>query len=731
MIDVKKLVTGFLILATLAACSGLVALYFTSRPTTASTPATQGITFGGSSASAAPIATNAFIDTGSLQGNAAELLNYVDSTSTDAVASDPDNLTNIFADSFVNGLDAANPNGITTNSDGTANIAAPDPQAISQNISSNPAVQDFVAPDWDIEAQSQLIKTASSASPSAIAQYGTALSSVFNQDLVASGLQSQVSNAADGDPTQLPYIASQVQTALSGVLAVSTPAPLVKLQESLVRVMVYEKNFALLGEDSSADPVKASLVLQDEKTKYDSAITDLQQQIEEASSLGLSFNDASHSSAPVIAQLFGVQQAQAQWITFDPTAFAQLILQYTNEIILQILKNTLVSLIQKKVLTAIQGSGAPKFVTSFAAQLVNSYQAAAIGTINSEIGQAPANQQSALKMLTSISYTAPNAGSVLGTIGPNPTVSAGNFTNMSDYLSEFNSGGNVWANAMAIQDNALAAASLNQTANTNKNIAQQGFNGSETCPDGSDPENGVHYTCDDGTTVGSANAEECLDGVPPQTIPNDGLCPPAIGTKGAGTDPTTILPGQVTNQESDVALKTGTENLTSADDIAGLLDALLSSLLNNLAQNAINLASTAVNGAINTNSPSNTGITGLNSSALTNTGNVSTAVETTVKCLPSLQTITLSSGIANVNVSAIGGKIDTTCVANNNCPSTENPDGTPIYNWLAPGSVEGGTGVVTLTGQDLSLTYTTPGTYTATVTASTDYSQSTCQITVQ
>jgi len=731
MIDVKKLITGFLVLATIAVLSGLTLSFFAGRSsTTASAPAAQGITLSDSSAGSSQVPTTAFVDTGSLQGNATELLGDMDSTTTDALANDPNNLTNVLAASFVNGLDAANPNGITTNSDGTLNIATPDTQQIAQAVSSDPAIQNFAVPNWDTEAQSQLIKTTPSGSTSAIAQYGQSLSGVFSKDFVSTGLQSEVSDPTSGDPSQLPYVSSQIQSALADTLAIPTPAPLAALQESLVRVMVYEKNFALLGEDSSADPVKASLVFQGEKTKYNSAVAALQQQIEKAAALGLSLNTAPSSSVPLIARILGVQEAQAQWITFDPTAFAQLILQYMNEIILQILKNTLVSLIQKKVLTAIQGSGAPKFVTSFAAQMVNSFQAAAISSVNSGISQAPASQQSALKMLTSISYTAPNGTTLLGTVGPNAGVSvSGNFTNMSDYLSEFNSGGNVWANAMAISDKSLISGANNQSANQTKNIAQQGFNGDETCDDGSDPNNGTHDVCSE--FLAEPSDGECyIDGTddvgPAETVPNEGLC-------ADGSQPKTILPGQVTNQESDVSLKTGTENITSADDIAGLLDAFLSSLLNNLAQNAINLASSAVNGAINTQSPNNTGITGLSSSTLTNTNNTSASTQQTVQCLPSIQTATISTstGLAYVNLSAIGGKIDTTCVANNACPATENPDGTPIYNWTAAGSIQGGSGVTQLTGQNLTLTYSTPGTYTAIITASTDSSQSTCQINVQ
>ena len=177
MIDVKKLITGFLVLATIAVCSGLTLSLIAgnSSSKTANVPTGPSIADSGSS----PVPTTAFVDTGSLQGNAAELLSYVDTTSTDAVANDPNNLTNVLAASFVNGLDAANPNGITSNPDGTLNIATPDTQAIAQSISSDPAIQNIALPNWDTEAQSQLIKTTPSASQSAISQYGNSLGSVL------------------------------------------------------------------------------------------------------------------------------------------------------------------------------------------------------------------------------------------------------------------------------------------------------------------------------------------------------------------------------------------------------------------------------------------------------------------------------------------------------------------------------------------------------------------------
>ena len=159
------------------------------------------------------------MDTGSLQGNADELAQLCGHHLHRRLGERPQNLTNVLAASFVNGLDAANPNGITSNPDGTLNIATPDTQAIAQSISSDSAIQNIVLPNWDTEAQSQLIKATPSASKSAIAQYGNSLSAVFNNNFVASGLQSEASNPNGDDPSQLPFVASQIQSALTQTLA--------------------------------------------------------------------------------------------------------------------------------------------------------------------------------------------------------------------------------------------------------------------------------------------------------------------------------------------------------------------------------------------------------------------------------------------------------------------------------------------------------------------------------
>ena len=734
MIDVKKLITGFLILATIAVASGLTLSLVSSQPsangTANSDSSSSGIAINAGGANS-PVPAYAFVDTGSLQGNATEVLSQTETTSTAAIASDPANLTNIFANSFVNNLEAANPNGIATNQSGTPVIATPNEQALVQSITANPTVQNLTIPNWDLEAQSQLITVSTSSSPTVIAQYSSALASIFNQNFVANGIQNNISNQ-NADPAILPNIESEVKNTLSATLSLQTPPKLTTFQQDLVRVLVYEKNIAQLAQSANIDPVKTALIYEGEKSKYTAAVADLQQQMEKASALGLSFNGSNADSIPFIAQIFGIQPAHAQWLTFDPTTFAQIMEEYINNIVLQILKNTLIALIQRKVLTAIQGAhGVPSFVTDFGAEMISSYESAAFNTLNADIGGAPPYQAPALGFLLSSPYQNPSAiaGDVSQFISPDPNIQSlngGTFTNFSDYLALFGQGGNVWENAMAIQDNALSAGVNSAQTNQTQNIAQQGWTGGSVCDDGSNP-NGYTTLCENSSgQYGASTNGQCSAGNIVVTIPNGGMC-------SDGTSPQITSPGQTTGQSMDSALKSGIDLITGATDITGLVTALAQSLISQLAQQAIGAANSAVyssGGSSGTGASGNSGFSGISSSTIS-AGGTSSSTQAAVQCLPSLQTMTISTstGTALATVSAVGGAINTTCVVNNSCPSTINSDGTPIYNWNVSGSLQAVNGAPS-TGSSLTLSYTTPGTYYATVTASTDNTTSTCQINI-
>src|SRR5579863_2173941 len=106
MIDVKKFVVVFLVLAAVASGSALFVLNSGATvPGISKTGATTGQT---ADINAAPLG-NVFAATGATTGvGAGDTVN----ASGTAVSSDPANLTDQLASSFVNQLVAANPNGV-------------------------------------------------------------------------------------------------------------------------------------------------------------------------------------------------------------------------------------------------------------------------------------------------------------------------------------------------------------------------------------------------------------------------------------------------------------------------------------------------------------------------------------------------------------------------------------------------------------------------------------------
>jgi hypothetical protein len=745
MIDVKKLISGFLILAAAAVGSGFILSFAGNFTPATTTPAGPRISETGLALGTSPtLGANAFVDTGSLQGNAAEMLSDIDTSSTAAVASDPNNLTNTFADSFLNGLVAANPDGASVDSSGNPDFSAPDTQAVSQALASDPTFQNFKAPDWDVEAAKVKIITTSNSSEN-IDNYVMAFNGVYQKYIGNTDIGGMLGeeNAADAQ-----IITNQTQETLQAIAAIPTPSSMVGLQESFIKLLVYEKNSTQLISEAATDPLKSSLTFQDEQPKYDLAVTNFSNQWSRFSASvqdsALLVDPPQNKTVAFIDRFLDIPTANAQLVVHDPAVFtvvsgqlsvntAQLgktVEKYVEDIALQILINTLTNLIQRKVLTWIQGSGAPRFVTDFGTQMVNAFQTAAVNKLNTYMQCVPTSMTPSLKILLSTPSVAnKNAcGAEFNSqlSGNNLTNLQNHFTNFTDYLSLYSAGGNGFSVLMTANDASLSAGSQSSQAKQTQTVAQQGWKGSATCTDGSDPDNGTHYTCPDGGTLDGTMCDLGSGLLPENAImvQNGGAC-------ANGSTPQITSPGQATGQGFFSSIKSGAENITSAKNLAGIFNALLSSLLNTLAQDAISFSNTELNNLENGTSggTSDSGLIGVSSSSLILTSSSSTSM---MQCIPADQTAIFdaSTSQATASFSAAGGTIDSTCAGNNNCPSTENSDGTPIYHWSAPGSLNYAAAGALPVGSSFFTTYNATGTYFVTAIASTDQSTSTCEVDV-
>ncbi len=815
MIDVKKFISGFLILAIAAVLSGLVLSYVGGSTSVAKAPAGPQIV-GIGSTSSATLADGNFADNGNAPVSIATLQSDLDTSSTEAEANDPNNLTATLANSLLSGFVAANPDGIQTDANGQDNVTLPDSQSLATDIANDPSLQNFKAPDWDTEWGNEELLITSNNSTTSVKKYLDASQAIYQKYVGNTDIGSLL---GDEDPSDAAIISNDTEKVIKATEAIPVPSSLAKFEARLIALLVYEKNYALLIQNESNDPIKMTLTLQAEQPKYDLAINNFEDEWQNAAggqpfptNVSASSNSDSLQSDPQISQLlsfvnnlFGVQTAYAQPATaenqviqsvfedtsaisnyssaaslFSTTATTHVVLapaqvssaasnasiftatngqlavswtalgktieKELEDVALQITINTLTTLMQRKVLTWIQGSGAPRFVQDWGTELVNSFTTAATNKLNSYMQCIPSYQAPTMKLLLTTPTTANNnaCGAMFNAqLTNNLQNLANHFTNFTSYLSLFQPGGNTWGLVMQVQDQVSAAGATSQKANTSQNTASQGWKGSGVCDDNSNP-SGTQTVCvsSDGVNYGITPSEKCDPSDTPTQYFNNGKC-------ADGSNPKTTSPGAVTGQSFSAAIKSGTANITSAKNIAGILNALMSSLLNTLAQAAIKFSSSELNSALNSTSGgvSDSGLLGVSPTTIV----AASSTQSGAQCIPATQTAslvsnTLSAGSgsstaastvggildsspsqASASFSAAGGAIDETCASGGACPSTENSDGSPIYSWLAPGSLQNASG----TGTSFFATYNTAGVYLVTVTASTDNSTSTCEVDVQ
>lgn len=516
MIDVKKLITGFLILATAAVCSGLV-LSLVSNSSTATATVTPQATIAENTTSSTA-AANAFLPNEPTQIQSDFTPAQVASSTMMESSTDPGNLTDALATEFVNGVVSANPDGpANTDANGNPIIASPNVSAIADEVADTTSTQNLVIPNWDIEAEAIPVTVVATANASSVFQYGTDVNNIFNNHINAQ-VQQILSETDDASPSDIAYVGSEIQSALGDAAALETPTPVVAYQKSLLKVLVYDKNMIALNTLAQTDPVKASILFQDEDPKFNQAEEDLetQAQVIENQSVSLQENVPNNANPflSFVDNTFGIPQAHAQLAVFDAATWGAVTTGNVQRVqdqleallkntLLQILKNTLIALIQQKVLAWVQGSGAPRFITNWATVLVNSAQTSALNAINAQMscGVYPAFIPQV--KVTLKSYYLPGANSCA-----NQFAAALGSHSFQQFYNNFKNGGFIAFGASTLpsgnpygqqffsaQTVGLAVQNAQQ-ATALKTQTSQGFTGDQVCDDGSNPSTGEHTVCE-------------------------------------------------------------------------------------------------------------------------------------------------------------------------------------------------------------------------------------------
>lgn len=631
MIDVKKLVTGFLVLA--IAASG-AALLISATGAEFSINSNSGgesnnlAVIGQGSVGGVPNDNNAFLpqqsppttdDTGSVTTADQSLIASTDPTvvsSTYAAMNQPGNMTMALEQAYFNNLASVNPNGPQDDGTGNMTLAPPDPSSVITQFAASSTPTSIPIPNWDTEAAEVPIVVVSS-SPSAIANYGEAISNILGQDIVQSDLQNMLGSNADLNTVS--FAAGKVKTALQDISSLKTPEPAVAFQKSLVASLVYAKNMLALGDTISSDPVKSEVIIEAEQSKYDAATQALQNQIQQLQSKNLFPSGTSNSTdgneniaLTTLRNLFGIPTAHAIFglgdIVVDPAAEAgvwatvsHLIYAELKDVALQLAKNMIVFAMQHFILSNIGKSGAPGFIQQWGDTFTNTLTQAAVGALDSQmscVGAAPFATQIRLALGATYKPGNRNVCSVQfqSQLGNNLSSFYNDFSEGGGWLTygatlqpDNNYYGSLFFTAQAVGDTAQNAQSAAQT----KAIANQGFHGTAVCGDGSNP-NKSQTVCVGTITGGFAGSPPCPNGYTPETIPSSGLC-------ADGTEPEVKTPGAVFNNMISSALDGNFKLITSANNWAGLgtglLIGVLQQTLNSLADYSISSVNQALQSA--------------------------------------------------------------------------------------------------------------------------------------
>ncbi len=700
MIDVKKLITGFLILAASAGLSAIVVTNINTQPATQISSSTPAIAISQTSTAQ----SNVFIPESPITDSVTPV---IQTEGTIPTSSDPNNLTDNLANSFLNSVVSANPNGPQEDASGNPVFVQPDVNSIAMEVADATATQALQIPNWDTEVNNEPLHTIQNPTAEDMTDYENNVNYILGEYVVKPNLQQTINNPA-ASVDDLASVENNLSGALTDLTAINTPASLVPLQKSMIAMLVYESNEVQVAEGASGDPLKASLIIQGEQEKYDAAAQALESQIEQVSAANAPSNSiAMNAPLGFLQGMFGIQTAHAQFggtvfvaggyiATDDPGLFAQGVENLVNNIILQILKNVLIALIQQHVLSWIQGSGAPRFLTDWATTLTQAYTQTALNILSSQMSCAVGPEFMAqVRTTLSVYYQTPGtSGNVCADIFQE---SLGGNT-LGQFYNNFSNGGwmaygvtalpagNYYQSAFFQAQATDLAAQQNQQATQAQSIASQGFTGDLVCDDGSQP-NGTHLECIDKNNVPyhpNSNGT-CDPGYFPVTVANNGKC-------ADGTNPQTVTPGAATGFSLNSALNSPQQLITAANSIQGILNAMVTSLLNSL-------VSAAVNAGTN-------GLLGISPGSIQGGGTPPAPLPLT--CNPPLQS---ASTTYPITISASGGK-------------TDSQGNQPSYSWSSSDGFN-------TTGYVFSHAYNLAGTYTITLSDNTGDTPATCRATVQ
>ena len=592
MIDIKKLITGFLALAILTSSGAFVFSSFFEP-----NKETQQVPEGQLSDSLSTIGDNAFVEPLSQVFQDPQALSE-ELNLPPIIKSD--NFTENLASQLTREMTAANPEDYEALTSQLLSLSGRVSDVSGEVIDRKVAqklIDDFEA---EILLASSNFKVKKNYGPEDVNNYVESLNTVLEKNLLGSWIQTL---EGQGPSTQgVDALSVIVQRISSGVNGLEVPESLQSFHRSFLKVLAYGRGVSSLT-NSAGDPLRAAMIFESQELNFNLALSEFQTELQKVNSLeGISLSGSADGLTGFAVGVFQPKVAHAFLgigdISFDPANLLQMLWEWGKKVGVELLKDKLVNMLMNQTLNWIKGGGEPKYITDFGGFIADAADQAA-GNALYEISPALC---SSFGPLVKLALTpVPNIRDRTRCTISQVIDSATNFyNNFSDggwigYAYAINPSNNLFGSIIQVHDEVVRAAAAESEKKKTEAEANSGFKSTKVCGKTSvhrydeiwkyvagPPSPNYQYSTADARLIAGEAGEEVIEkslNPNPQGKNTFEACPPN------GWENTT--PGGAVAHSLYTALDAPLHRIVNAQDLIGLAAAFVNSVLNKLIQSGV------------------------------------------------------------------------------------------------------------------------------------------------
>jgi hypothetical protein len=311
-----------------------------------------------------------------------DLYSYYSTISLESDEFNPSgNLTEDFANFAAKQIVLSNPSGPQTDEDGNPSINAPDLENLSDQFASK-VLDNLKIPEWQNEINDVIakIKTTPESSTSTLIAYFTKV-----QELLPKYFDSQkindLFNSGLGADVVADTGAQFFDEGINEFLKIETPQDLKNFNQSIIKLLVYNKKIFEEGKKVNTDPLYFNLVLANKEKELDQAVFDVEKNFNLVSQKYSYLNKYNYQNNitffdKVLENTILAPKTYAAWPVIDWAAIGHMIKKAAQEtyrylkenwkkMALEILKDQLIHRLVQETIKWVQGGGKPQFITDW------------------------------------------------------------------------------------------------------------------------------------------------------------------------------------------------------------------------------------------------------------------------------------------------------------------------------------------------------------------------------